>query len=259
MLPTEKAEQDSPIHTLRSELRINSGGPGYRRGGLGFVQEIKVLDPKGCLLSILGEQAVLPRLGMCGGYPGSLNEFRIIRDGTEFVPGEIPSKVANFPVEQDDVLVLRVRGGGGFGDPLEREVERVVKDVATRHVTEEQARRAYGVIMRNGGADEAATAELRARMKASRVYVTIRAAASDEFDGLLRRICRLSPAMAERLDLRDGQFVEYVPAFASHLKAWIEIDESVDDDASPLGPIGREILKAEDGGQIWIRPMQPAV
>ena len=259
VLPTEKAEQDNPVHTLRSELRIDSGGPGYRRGGLGFLQDVQILDPKGCLLSILGEQAVLPRLGMCGGYPGSLNEFRIVRDGDEFLPGEIPSKVANFPVEESDVLVLRVRGGGGFGDPLEREVERVVNDVATRHVTENQAREAYGVVLRNGGADEAATAKLKAQMKASRVYVKVRAAESDEFDDLQRRICRLSPKTAERLGVADEQFMEYVPAFSSHLKAWAKIDPSIEDGDTPLGPTARQILKMEAGDQVWIRPMLPSV
>ena len=70
ILPVEKMELDNPVLVLRNELRRDSEGAGYRRSGLGGVREVKVLDPDGASLSLMGEMAVIPRMGLCGGYPG---------------------------------------------------------------------------------------------------------------------------------------------------------------------------------------------
>ena len=79
--------------------------------------------------------------------PGGLNVFKVGRNGDEFHPGDLPSKVGAAPMRQGDVVLMRTRGCGGWGDPLEREPDRVRRDVAFGYISEARARDAYGVAL----------------------------------------------------------------------------------------------------------------
>jgi N-methylhydantoinase B len=123
--------------------------------------------------------------GIDGGYPGAGSQVRVLR-GTEvwqkFAAGRIPLEDRDFGgaaehlpskasgvLASGDVLVFFAPGGGGFGDPLDREPDRVARDVANGWVSPERARENYGVVLTdNGNVDEAATTALRERIRSLR-------------------------------------------------------------------------------------------
>jgi N-methylhydantoinase B len=257
--PVEREELDHPVRLLGHRLRQDSGGPGYRRGGMGTWRAVQILDPRGAVLSLLGESAVIPRLGMHGGYPGALNVFRVMRDGRTFNPGELPSKVAGFPLRQGDVVLMQTRGAGGWGDPLDREIERVEEDVALGYVSLDQARHAYGVVFDGVRVDREATSQLRVRLRAERPTIRIMDEETDEYDDHGCRVCRLSPDMAARIGVADGEVVEYVPQRGAHLKAWARVDANRQGDSSPLGARGRSILQTAGGQRLRVRPLRPSI
>ena len=80
----------------------------------------------------------------------------------------LPSKCDRFEVKSGDILYFNTWGGGGVGDPLTREAERVLKDVNSGLVSLEAANDIYGVVIANGAVDEAATEALRADKAANK-------------------------------------------------------------------------------------------
>jgi N-methylhydantoinase B len=259
IVPVERLELDNPVLVLRHELRQDSDGAGYRRGGLGGIREIQVLSPRGALLSLMGQSGVIPGSGVCGGYPGGLNIFQVRRNGKEFHPGVLPSKVSGYPLLPGDVVVERTRGCGGWGDPLDREVERVLEDVWLEYISEKRAHEVYGVVIRNGQVDRAATEALRAQIRSERIYVTIRPAETDLYDLRRCRVCAISPDLARRLGVQEGDLVEYIAKGSTgpHLKGWVSVNSTLQGNEVPLGPVGRRILKANGGDRIWLRPVRP--
>src|SRR5206468_3751909 len=93
------------------------------RGGLGLTREVRI-QTTGAQLSVLAEKAVLPPFGVCGGRAGATNRFWVRRHGERVQPSSLPGKVSAFPLEPGDVLLMESSGGGGFGDPLERDPAR---------------------------------------------------------------------------------------------------------------------------------------
>lgn len=257
-VPVERSDLAYPLRIESHMLRLDSGGPGYRRGGLGSVRTIRVTSPEGCSLGLVGEGAIIPRLGMAGGHPGALNRFTVVRDGVELQPGALPSKCTDFHLQLGDVLVIESRGGSGWGDPLAREPERVLDDVETGYVSVAQALEEYGVVIEGGAVDARATKALRTKLARGRRSVTVASARVDEYDAVGRRLCRVSPAFARRLGVHEGDVVDYVPAaLGPHLKAWIAIDRALAGDVSPLGPKGRSIMGARGGTLLRVKPLAP--
>src|SRR5262249_61361751 len=80
-----------------------------------------------------------------------------------------------FPLELGDVLLMESSGGGGFGDPLERDPARVAADVGEGYVTPAAAEAIYGVVFRDGTPDVSATAAKRAALRAARLRVRVTA------------------------------------------------------------------------------------
>ena len=259
-VPVERSDLEYPLVVESHHLRLDSGGPGYRRGGLGSQRTIRVASPEGCNLNLVGEGAIIPKLGMAGGTTGALNRFTIIRDGEEFIPGGIPSKAGRFPLDNDDVLLIRSRGGSGWGDPLEREPERVLDDVEAGYVSRAQARSAYGVVLRRGSIDIAATKARRREMRDARREIAVLSVDLDEYDEVGRRICRISRKLAKELRVKDGDLVEYVPRkLGPHMKAWVVVDAKLAAARSPLGPKGRGVMRARGGSKLVLRPLEPPI
>src|SRR5205814_3524987 len=99
--------------------------------------------------------------------------FWILRDGTPVAPSPLPGKVSGFLVEPDDILMMESSGGGGFGDPLERDPALVAADVAEGYVTREAAAAIYGAVSSGDAIDAAATARRRAEMVRARPRVRV--------------------------------------------------------------------------------------
>ena len=166
-LPAEFSETRYPIRVERLGLKEDSGGAGFRRGGLGYDKRIRVLRDSKLLSN--ADRAMLNTYGVNGGKPGDVYAISITGpDGTERA---VPGMVDNVDVEAGSIVHI-VTTGGGWGDVLRREPERVRYDVQCGVVSERAARDDYGVVVaRDGGTwrvDETATRRLRAEMDGKR-------------------------------------------------------------------------------------------
>jgi N-methylhydantoinase B len=159
-IPIEVTELLAPIVYRLRELRIDSGGAGKFRGGLGQTICLEVTPPPGqCQLSVTGHRLRFPPNGLLGGEPGALGEFSV---------GELHDIKGPYRelLEHQTLVVEELPGGGGYGSPLERSIEAVEQDVACGYVSREQAHERYGVVMDpRGVADRQATRENRARRR----------------------------------------------------------------------------------------------
>ena len=249
--PIERAELDIPVDAVFDGIRVDSGGPGYRRGGVGIVRAFEMQTD--CQFSFLGSEGILPRPGMSGGCAAALNEIRVLRDGENVLDTEVPLKVGYFALLKGDVFVTLVAGGAGYGDPLEREAERVVQDVADGYVSVAGALADYGVVIQGDAADLAGTEERRAALRADRCLLVVAGVGEDDHDEDGRRLARISPAVAAKLRVESGEILEYVPAERMALRVWALLDEGLEDGVTPLGPRGREICGVEPDERIWLR------
>jgi N-methylhydantoinase B len=179
---------------------------------------VRILAPS-TTLSVLAEKAVLPPFGVCGGEAGARNRFWILRHGQPVAPSPLPGKVGAFPIEPDDILMMESSGGGGFGDPLEREIGAVATDVAEGYVTREAAERIYGAVWNGDAIDAAATGARRAALRAARPRVHVRAARN--LAGESGRAIRLDAETARALGVGAGAVVELVNPRGAPLRAWV--------------------------------------
>jgi N-methylhydantoinase B len=142
--PVEIFESDTPLIVERRELLADSGGPGKMRGGLGKRVVFRVPDDRYAPIPPvnLGMQAgryLYPPEGLFGGKHGAKARFLVNRE-----PGN-PFGLTQ--LKPGDVVMIDAAGGGGYGNPLERETEMVERDVVEGYVSLERAREDYGVII----------------------------------------------------------------------------------------------------------------
>jgi len=159
--PLEILESLYPVRFTQWALRPDSGGPGKHRGGLGAIYEIAPLSEGDTEVFLLGERGKFPPFGVNGGKAAALNRF-VFRDRTGEHQVPLVTKTTDVKVTNADIVRLESPGGGGFGDPRQRDAALVARDVRFGYVSVESARRDYGVALRaDGGVDEAVTADLR--------------------------------------------------------------------------------------------------
>lgn len=158
--PNEQFEAKYPVMVESLSLIKDSGGPGLYRGGLGVETVVQAITDFNVNTSI--ERAVCLPWGLEGGLEGTGNEMLMRCDGV--VNDDVPNaKVFRAKVKAGDAYILRSGGGGGFGSPLERPVERVQHDVRQGYVSVDAARDYYGVVLdaKTLEIDEKATHEQR--------------------------------------------------------------------------------------------------
>jgi N-methylhydantoinase B len=165
-IPSEYLETYYPMIVDGYSTIMDTGGAGKHRGGNG-VEKIYLLLEEGDI-SIHDDRHQSQPWGILGGRPGACSEKWLVRkDGTR---QPLPSKVDNVRVRAGDRVLFRTAGGGGWGDPLERDVKRTRDDVARRLMSETKAREEYGVVLTGTGLDidRRATEELRGSMRRNR-------------------------------------------------------------------------------------------
>lgn len=166
-LPTEFTESRFPFLVERLGLAVDSGGPGQFRGGLGYEKHIRML--RDASFMSIADRSILACWGVKGGKAG--RPFQVVIDPGGPNEREMDGLVDDEPVRAGEVIRIRTTGGGGWGDPLDRDVALVERDVLWGKVSEAGAREDYGVVLVDGAADRAATAALRAGMRAARPEV----------------------------------------------------------------------------------------
>ena len=164
-VPVEVAESEFPIVVERYGFAPDTGGAGRYRGGLALERTWRCRTPSTSLV-VRSDRSAHPPYGLAGGEPGATSENLLRRTTGEEVA--LPPMFSAV-VEPGEVFLHRTAGGGGFGDPLERQPEAVAEDVRDGKVSGPAARERYGVVLGPGGAVEPErTAALRAERRAGR-------------------------------------------------------------------------------------------
>ena len=163
-VPNEFLERYFPLRIERYETEPDSGGAGLHRGGNGIRMTYRFLADG--TISIHDDRWFVPPWGVNGGLPGARARKVLEKaDGSQTI---VPNKCEGLSVAAGDQLHYITWGGGGWGDPLERDPALVAREIGEGLATVAGARN-YGVVIAgDGSVDAAATDALRAEMRASR-------------------------------------------------------------------------------------------
>lgn len=159
--PAEFMEMVFPLRLRQYAIHRDSGGPGFWRGGAGVVREVELLADE-AVVALRQDNVLFPPAGVNGGHAG--RPGRAIVNPSRPEERVLPPMSDGNVLRRGDVLRLLTSGGGGWGNPLDRPLERVRRDVLGGFVSAESAREDYGVVVdgATGDLDVAATERLRA-------------------------------------------------------------------------------------------------
>lgn len=173
--PAEGQERASPILTKEYQALIDSAGPGKWRGGVGVVKSTEILDVENTVISYICDRERSVVWGLQGGLPGLPHGITMQRAGSTEKEW-LGAAFSDEPVTKGDTFSRPTSGGGGFGDPLERDPQAVREDVMDEYVSIFRAERDYGVVLRTIDedlleyeVDEKATIAARAFIRANRM------------------------------------------------------------------------------------------
>ena len=235
----EMVEAQFPLRIERCEIRQSACGDGEFRGGFGLRRDVRILGDRGAL-SVLSEKNVIPPYGVEGGSNGAANNFTVIRDGEITPPSAVPGKVSGFALRTGDIVREETAGGGGYGDPLKRDPQKVMADVAEGYLSVGEALNRYGVAISGDAVDGPATEAKRAELSGARIAVAVELSNEEMNDGPRRQFL-VPDALAASLDISDGDLIELVTGRGSPLRAWARLGgggENIVVSASSLKSLG---------------------
>lgn len=190
----ERNEQVVPLFYLHRRLSRDTGGAGKYRGGLGAEVALTLGGIERAQALIMTHGAEVPNsAGLGGGWPGATVRQQLgrnaIKDGlrTEGIWESFGPKPGLMTITDKDVFDVSWQGGGGWGDPLERDTSAVEQDVADNVVSSEAARSIYGVVFENAQVNLDASKQLRTQMLMERV---------GQFKAEPSMFCKSEPAAA---------------------------------------------------------------
>jgi N-methylhydantoinase B len=163
--PVEIVEAEQPLQIVACEFVPDSAGPGEHRGGAALRREYRLLEREAVLQVRADRQAFRP-YGLHGGLPGRASVNLADRGrGWEPLPGKFTGTL-----RRGEVFRHEIAGGGGWGDPLRRDPERVMADLRNGFISDESARAHYGVAIDRVAwtVDCSATEMLRSRLRGGR-------------------------------------------------------------------------------------------
>ncbi len=165
--PVEFLELGYPVRLTEYGVHRDSGGPGEFRGGCGIIREYEILFDEAVLATRI-DSVVNPPWGTAGGMGGGRGRA-VINPGRNSERVLAPLSDGNKLVK-GDILRIETGGGGGRGHPYDRPAAMVLRDVLEGYVSVDAAARHYGVIIREGELDEAATQATRATRPAAGAF-----------------------------------------------------------------------------------------
>ena len=167
-LPTEFTESRFPFLVERLGLAVDSGGAGRYRGGLGYEKHIRML--RDAHFMSIADRSILACWGVKGGKAG--RSFQVTIDPGGPSERDVDALADAEPLPAGEVVRIRTTGGGGWGDPLDRPVADVVRDVEWGKVSVEGAYADYGVVLtlqaRRATVDHEATTDRRDELRSRR-------------------------------------------------------------------------------------------
>ena len=161
--PLEVVEQRYPVLFEEYSLHEGSGGAGKHRGGFGVNYEITLRRGEARASFVMDHGRFGP-LGALGGRDGGVNKVAVTRGGETYIPPHL-SKDQDILISAGDKVRVSTPGGGGFGDPLERDPALVLRDVRRGYYTAEQVAERFAVVVAEDTVDATATEALRARRR----------------------------------------------------------------------------------------------
>ena len=246
-------EHQVPFMAEEIALHPDSGGAGEFRGGLAMRRSWRVLTDSGSV-SDLSEPGLVPNYGVLGGLGGVPSTCRIERNGASLWPGGETGtgKATRYSICEGDIVRFDKWGGGGYGDPLERDPTRVVEDLKEGYITAVSAEKDYGVVIVDGVLDEMATEHRRRVLKDARTVLTVAIQDKDSTNNGERQ-WEIAAVVAERLGVRDGQVLECVSADRPPLRGRARITPIAHPERIAVGPLAKKILAVSDGDDVWLR------
>jgi N-methylhydantoinase B len=222
--PVEGQERANPILTTEFEILKDSAGPGKWRGGAGARKTSVMLEAEKTVISYICDRERAIVWGIEGGLPSMPHGLSIKRAGADREDW-LGSVFSDVPIGSGDVFSRPTAGGGGFGDPLERDPALVLEDVIDDYVSIERAAKDYGVVIRAIDPeicayqiDEAATQKAREKIRTERggwlaadpeeVAADYRAGKIDKLDVVRRYAVVLDWDSGALLPVSTGQFRE---------------------------------------------------
>jgi N-methylhydantoinase B len=251
---SEIIESQNPLRVERCEIREGSCGDGQWRGGFGIRRDIRLFNDDSTL-SVLADKNIIPPYSVKGARNPAANRFVVLRNGEVVEPSPIPGKVTGFRMGAGDIVRMETSGGGGYGDPVMRDPEAVLRDIKDETLTLEQAERRFGVITTTkGDIDPEATARRREELMAFRVVLTIETVDDDTFDGA-KRLFGISKETAERLGVRNGDMIETTTGVGANVRGWACVSDSSGEGDILLGISTLSLMQASVGDRAQVRPV----
>ena len=152
--PIELLESRHPVEITSYAFVQNSGGPGRSRGGAALQRGYRLLADEAVLVMRSDRRDHRP-YGLFGGFAGTPS-WNVINPG----PNQrlLPAcPMSSVPMVKDDEFLHIQAGAGGYGNPLERDPQKILEDVVNELITPDYAHDVYGVVIRNGEIDQPAT------------------------------------------------------------------------------------------------------
>ncbi|MBI4189622.1 MAG: hydantoinase B/oxoprolinase family protein [Betaproteobacteria bacterium] len=254
IMPMEVHETEFPFLAEFSELRVDSGGAGKHRGGLLGIRRGWRMVRGSATVTDLAEPSFTPTHGLLGAHGGAPNTTLVKRGDFLMVPALATGKVVRFPIREGDLVQILKWGGGGYGDPLERDPQAVLEDVEQGFVSRQSAAELYGVVVSGGEVDERATRQLREQLHAQRVYLTVVAVNEDTLRDHAR-LWHLAPEAARQLEVGDGDVIECITPNTGPLRGRVRIRPEQPAEQLPTGPFALQVFRVCAGDRVWVRKM----
>lgn len=141
-LPIEALEREYPILVESYRFAEDSGGPGYYRGGLGIQRKFRMLTDN-LRFTGLGERHKYSPWGISGGKNGKPGGFWLQRKNEKM--SKLHSKVSDILLNKEDLIIVNTPGAGGYGNPLQRPIKKVLQDYKEGKISRQSAKEEYGV------------------------------------------------------------------------------------------------------------------
>jgi N-methylhydantoinase B len=156
-IPIEVHETHNPVLIHCLEFLPDTGGAGKFRGGCGVRKDVQILADKS-VVSLSGDRHRFPPFGLFKGQPGARAKTLLNPHSGAIA---LSSKEVR-ELKRNDTISFQLSGGGGYGDPCERDPRAVLEDVLDGFVSAAEAERSYGVVIADGALDLDKTVALRA-------------------------------------------------------------------------------------------------